>query len=46
MVLIQAIGGMREEVKLKVGGDEGDALPSDGDPVCDATDSAKRAFAI
>jgi hypothetical protein len=46
VVLIQAMGGMREEVKLKTGGDDGDALPSDCAAVNNAAVSAKRAFAI
>jgi hypothetical protein len=44
VVLMQARGGMIEEVKLKVGGDNGDVLPS-GDSRY-AESSAYRAWAI
>jgi hypothetical protein len=45
VVLMQARGGIIEEVKLKVGGDNGDVLPS-GDSVFVAELSEYRAWAI
>jgi hypothetical protein len=45
VVLMQARGGITEEVKLKVGGDNGEVLPS-GDSVFVAELSEYRAWAI
>ena len=46
VVLMHAIAGMEEDVKLKAGRADGDARPSDGTAAAIVAASAARAWAI
>ena len=46
VVLMHAIAGMEEDVKLKAGAADGDARPSDGIAAAIVAASAARAWAI